>query len=61
MTDLGGNLMVQVLVLDPIHEHWLALLRGRRDIEVVHLSAPTEAEIATGMRDADYLTVIEQQ
>ncbi|MBD3624667.1 MAG: hypothetical protein HUJ24_04665 [Rhodobacteraceae bacterium] len=53
--------MVQVLVLDPIHEHWLALLRGRRDIEVVHLSAPTEAEIATGMRDADYLTVIEQQ
>lgn len=44
--------MAKVLALDPIHEDGLALLRARPDVELVHLSEPTEAEIAEHMRDA---------
>lgn len=47
--------MVKVLVLDPIHEDGLALLRARSEVELVHLPAPTEADIARHMQEAEIL------
>lgn len=47
--------MVKVVVLDPIHEDGLALLRGRGDINLVHLPAPTDADISHHISDAEIL------
>jgi phosphoglycerate dehydrogenase-like enzyme len=47
--------MVKLLVLDPIHNDGLALLRTRDDIDLVHLDTPTDAQIARHMPDADVL------
>lgn len=47
--------MIKVLVLDAIHESGLTLLRARDDIELIYLQAPSEADIARGMRDAEYV------
>lgn len=47
--------MTKVLVIDPIHEDGLSLLRARPDVSLVHLFEPTEAAIAEHMADAEVL------
>lgn len=47
--------MTKVLVLDPIHEDGLALLRARPDVALVHLPEPTEEGVAEHMAEAEVL------
>ncbi len=47
--------MTKVLVIDPIHEDGLALLRARPDVALVHLPEPTEETVAEHMADAEVL------
>lgn len=47
--------MVKVLVLDPVHEGGLDLLRAAPDVTCVHLAEPTESQIALHMADAEIL------
>ena len=47
--------MTKILVIDPIHEDGLALLRARPDVALVHLLEPTEGAVAEHMADAEVL------
>ncbi|WP_421708740.1 NAD(P)-dependent oxidoreductase [Algihabitans sp.] len=47
--------MVKVLVLDPVHESGLDLLRTAPDVTCVHLAEPKDAEIVRHMADAEIL------
>ena len=47
--------MAKVLVLDPVHNAGLTILREAPGIACVHLPEPTEPDIARHMADADAL------
>lgn len=46
---------MKVLVLDPVHEAGLAMLRARQEIELVYLPEPRDAEISHHLRDTQAL------
>lgn len=48
-------MVVRVLALDPIHEAGLALLKARRDVELIHLLEPTAESIDREMVSAEAL------